>query len=457
MGKEKSLSLTEGNIWKGLAIFILPIIGSSLVQQLYTTVDAVIVGQFVGKTGLAAIDSVGTLFKFPINFLNGMSAGATIIVSKYYGRKEEEELDCSIHSAYTIALVLGIACSLIGVVFSPQLLRLMQVPDDIYEMTLVYVRIYFAGLWSVTLYNMISGIIRAFGDSRSPFYILIVCALINVAGDYILVGLMNMGAAGAAIATIGAQAVSAVLAMMILANKHTHCHDHIWEIRYCPEHFPMTVKTGLPLAFQSILFPVANSIVQANVNTMGTDCIAAWAVCGKLDLLIWLVADAMSPALSTYVAQNIGADKKDRVSKGVFIGAGASAACIALISLILFFFSGPLGSLFVSAEDAAALRPYVVRFMSMMCPFYVFYALAEAFSGAVCGLGDTLRPMIITLLCTCGLRVAAILFILPKYRSMETIVWIYIASWIVTGVTFTILFLAKRGKLMAVRKDEQIR
>lgn len=453
MKEKKALDLTQGTIWKVLAAFILPIIAGSLIQQLYTTVDAVIVGRFVGKEGLAAVDSVGTLFKFPINFLNGMSAGATIIVSRFFGQKNDDELDCTIHTAYTIALILGILCSAAGVIFAPLLLKLMAVPEDIYGITLVYVRIYFAGLWTVTLYNMISGVIRAFGDSKSPLYILILCCVINVAGDLLLVGVLKMGVAGAAIATIGAQTISAVLAMRILAHKHTHCHQHIWQIKFCREHTGIMLKLGLPLAFQAILFPIANSIVQANVNTMGTDQIAAWAVCAKLDLVIWLIADAMSPALSTYVAQNLGAKKTHRVSQGVFIGTVSSVIAVGLISALLFLFAGPLGDLFVSKADAAVLRPYVVCYMRLMAPFYVFYAVAEAFSGACCGLGDTVRPMITTLICTCGLRVAAILFVLPRFRSMETIVWIYIASWIVTGISFAVMFLYKRAKLNLVEEN----
>lgn len=448
MNKEKSLDLSQGTIWKVLLAFILPILAGSLIQQLYTTVDAVVVGQFVGKNGLAAIDSVGTLFKFPVNFLNGLSAGATIVISSYFGGKNDKELDCSIHTAYTIAIVLGIICSAIGVLLAPSLLHVMAVPEDIFDMTLVYVRIYFAGLWTLTLYNMAAGILRAFGDSKSPFYILLVSCIINVAGDVILVGFFRGGVAAAAIATISAQTISALLTMRALAHAHTSCHKHVWQIILCPEHLKKIMGIGFPLGLQAILFPIANSIVQSSVNTMGTDTIAAWAICGKLDLLIWLAADAMSPALSTYTAQNLGAGCKERVSQGVFLGAAASACTVGLISLILYLVPGPLGALFVDADDAVIIVPYVIRFMRMMAPFYIFYALAEAFSGACCGLGDTIRPMVITLLCTCGLRVAAVFFILPMFRSMECIVWIYIASWIVTGVSFTVMFLYKKRTML---------
>ena len=448
MRKNKTLDLTQGSAGKVLLLFIIPIILGSLIQQLYTTIDAVIVGKFVGKGGLAAIDSMATLFRFPINFLNGLSAGATIIVSKYFGQKNEEELDCSIHTAYTIAILLGICCSVIGVLGAPWLVKVMAVPADIYDMTLVYVRIYFMGLWLVTLYNMIAGIIRAFGDSRTPLNILIVCCIVNIAGDVILVGLLGKGVAGAAVATITAQGISAALAMYKLSKMHSHCHEKIWHLRFCKEHGPAMIRLGIPLALQSVLFPIANSIVQANVNTMGTDNIAAWAICSKLDLIIWLVADAMSPALSTFAAQNLGAGKKERVSKGTLTGVAASVLMIGILSLILFLFSGLLGGLFVNSADADVLRPFVVRYMRMMAPFYIFYAMAEAFSGACCGMGDTFRSMIVTLIGTCGLRVACIFFVLPAARSMETIIFIYIASWIVTGLSFMLLFIADRKKYL---------
>lgn len=428
-------------------MFLIPIIAGSLIQQLYTTVDAIIVGQFVGKTGLAAIDSVYTLFKFPLNFLSGLSAGATIMVSKYFGQKNNEEIDCAIHTGYTVAIILGFVFSLIGVLFTPQLLHIMAVPDDIYQMTALYCRIYFAGLWTMTLYNMVAGILRAFGDSRSPFVILIACCVINVAGDFLLVGAFHMGVAGAAIATIVAQLVSAMLAMQMLSKTHNHCHNSVWHLFFCKEHIMEIITKGFPIGLQGILFPIANSIIQASINNMGTDVIAAWAVVNKLDLLIWLIADATSPALSTYVSQNLGAKKKDRIFKGACIGTAFGVICVALISLVLFLVPGPLGRLFISSKDAEIVIPYVVTYLKMMAPFYVFYALAEGMSGTCCGMGDTLKPMIVTMLCTCGLRVVGIFFVLPHYRSMECIVVIYILSWIVTGITFLGMFLVKNRKL----------
>ncbi|MBO4819738.1 MAG: MATE family efflux transporter [Firmicutes bacterium] len=445
MKNEKTLDLTTGVIWKVLLAFVLPILAGTLIQQLYTVVDAVVVGQFAGKAGLAAIDSVYTLFKFPLNFMSGLSAGATIVVSRLFGAGDEHRLRDSIRAAFTIAIALGLLFSFAGALLAPKLIGLMSVPEDIKDQTLVYVRIYFGGLWTMTLYNMIAGILRAFGNSKSPLRILIVCCIMNIAGDLLLVGAFHMGVAGAAVATVLSQLVSVILALWALRKTHQEQRQpgicakwtDIWKM----------LSIGFPLALQSILFPVANSIIQAAINKMGTDIIAAWAVCGKLDMLIWFVSDTMSPALSTYTAQNLGAGKKERVMRGNMTGMGFSVVTVAVISVLLFLFPGPLGNLFVTAKDTAVLSPMIVHYMRIMAPFYVFYAVAEAFSGACCGMGDTVSPMIVTLICTCGLRVLAIFFVLPHFGTMDCIVWIYVASWIVTGLAFTFMFLFKVRKI----------
>jgi len=440
-------SLTSGNITKAIITFIIPMMLGSLIQQLYTMTDSVIVGQFTGKIGLAAINSVATLFKFPLNFMNGLAAGATILISKAFGADDREDLHQSINAALAVSVLLGIVFTVGGVIATPWLMRAMSIPEDIWEPTRVYCSVYFSGLWAMVLYNMLAGILRALGDSRRPLYVLILCCVVNIVGDLLLVGVFHMGVGGAAAATVAAQIVS-VVAVCFLLNRSLGGGLFKKENRHLrKQSFADMLRKGLPLAIQSILFPIANSIIQASVNTMGTDAIAAWGICGKLDLLIWLVADSMSPALTTYIAQNIGAGKYDRVRKGAVTGTLMSAVTVAFISLILYFGSGLFGSWFISSKDAGEILPLVVRYMAMMCPFYFFYSFAEGFSGACCGMGNTLVPMITTLTTICLLRVLSIWFILPHYGTMECIVWIYIASWIAAGAAFTALFAIRSRKL----------
>ena len=436
---KKNESLISGPIGPALLAFVVPLMLSSLVQQLYVTADAVIVGRIAGKSALAAIDSVHTLFRFPVNFMNGLAAGATILISRHFGAENRDGLRSCMLSAGALAAALGILCAIGGVLLTPGLLQLMQVPEEIYGQTLGYTRIYFGGIWAMILYNMASGVLRAFGNSRSPLYILLVSSLINIVGDLLLVGALGLGTEGAAIATVFAQTVSAAVAVWmvwkILPNRQGLRQPRRWL-----EHLWDMVRLGIPLALQSVLFPVANSIVQAAVNTMGTDTIAAWGICDKLDMLIWLLADTMGPALTTYTAQNMGAGCWDRVCAGNRIGAAMSGAAVAAVSLGLYFLTAPLGGLFVPATDAPAVVPLAVAFMRRMAPFFFFYALAESFSGACCGTGDTVRPMLLTLLTICLLRVLGILLLLPRQHTMECIIDIYIASWLAAGIGFLTLW-----------------
>ena len=438
----KEHTLTKGSVGRGILLFVLPISVGSLIQQLYVTIDAVVVGQFTGKLGLAAIDSVHTLFKFPLNFMNGLASGATILISGHCGSGDERQMHCSIRTACTVAVILGVVCSIGGVLLTPWMLHIMSVPEEVYGSALIYTCIYFGGIWSMVLYNMAAGILRAYGDSKRPLYVLICCAAINIVGDLVLVGVLHMGVAGAALATVASQIVSVVLTFAMLRKTLKISKDErpLWWPHFCAEHMSRMIRLGFPLALQAMLFPIANSIVQAGVNTMGTDQIAAWGICDKLNMLIWLMSDSMGPALTTFTAQNLGAKNPERIRKGIAVGTSMSAGAVALISVGLFFFARILTPLFVSSQDAASLGVLVGTYSRMMAPFFFFYAIAEALSGACCGTGDTIRPMITTLLAICLLRVIGILAVLPIYGTMECIVVIYIASWIAAGVSFLALW-----------------
>ena len=363
----KPNSLTSGNITGAILAFILPMMLGSLIQQLYTMTDSVVVGQFAGKVGLAAINSVATLFKFPLNFMNGLAAGATILISRAFGAEDSNDLHHSVHAALAVAAALGLVFTVGGVLLTPWLLRVMAVPAEILAPTRTYTGIYFGGLWAMVIYNMTAGVLRAMGDTRRPLYVLVLCCIVNIAGDLLLVGVFRLGVAGAAAATVAAQIVSAAAVLYLLHRSLEGGLLHEGFLRTTKTKLADMLYKGFPLAIQSILFPIANSIIQASVNTMGTDAIAAWGICDKLDLLIWLVADSMSPALTTYAAQNIGAGKYGRVKKGAVIGTLMSAGTVAVIALVLYFGSGVFGGWFISSADAGEILPLVVRYMSLMC------------------------------------------------------------------------------------------
>ncbi len=452
--KKKAVNLLEGSISRGILFFVMPIILGTLIQQLYVTTDAVIVGQFTGKEGLASIDAVSALFKFPLNFTNGLTAGAAIHISHHFGSGDEKRINRSVQAAFAAAAVIGLVCSAAGVCFSRQLLYVMDVPEDIFRETLTYTRIYFGGIWSMILYNMAAGILRAFGDSKSPLYVLVLCSICNIAGDYLLVAVFRFGVGGAAAATVVSQIIS-LICTWILLNRSMNGNLQLSRRSVQVElgDLKTLLATGLPLALQSMLFPLANSIVQVSVNSLGSDTIAAWGVRNKLDMFIWLAADSMGPALTTYVAQNLGAGQDHRVKKGVLTGTVMSVGVVAVISVVLYLGAGAMGGLFVSGTDAEMLIPLVIKYMQMMAPFYIFYAVAEALSGACCGMGNTVIPMAAPLLTICLLRIAGIWLVQPRYESMECVIWIYIVSWVAAGLTFIVMYFLQAEKRFGDRKE----
>ena len=447
IAEQRKRELTEGVIWKILLVFTLPILAGNFFQHLYTTADAVIIGRFTGKEGLAAIDSVFSLLKLPVNLFSGLSAGSSILISQLYGAKKYGELSKTIHTALMLTLITGALLSVTGVLLSPALLVMMDVPADIFDATLLYVRIYFGGMLISLFYNIAAGILRAMGNAQTPFYALTVSSGINIVLDILFVGVFKWGIGGAAFATVLAQLCSAVILVVTLSKKSSLCPLHIPKLKVYGT--AAIAKLGIPIGLQSILFPIANMIIQARINSTGTEHIAAWALCGKLDFLIWISLEAMTTAVSTFVAQNYGAKKYDRVNTGIRIGLLMGVMVIGILSAILYFWSVPLGMLFIGAEDYGVLTT-MERLMHLIAPFYTIFIFAEIFSAAMYGIGETLKPMIITLLGICMFRVLWIWFIIPQNPSIEVIVWAFPASWILSTGVFTVAYFC--SPLFSVKK-----
>ena len=443
---KKELDLTKGTIWKTLIIFTLPILAGNFFQHLYAAADAVIVGKFTGKEGLAAIDSVSSLLKLPISLFSGLSAGATIIISQLFGAKKSNELFAAIHTSIGLTLIAGVGLSIIGVLISPLLLFMMGVPDDIFQMTLTYVRVYFAGMGVSLFYNIGSGILRAMGNSKTPFYALIVASLLNVVLDLIFIAVFNWGIGGAAAATVISQLISAAIILFALTDKDSYCPLHLSKIKIERLSAITIARLGLPIGIQSAFFPIANMIIQATVNGTGTANIAAWALCGKLDLLIWILLEAMTTSVATFVAQNYGAKKYERITAVVRAGLIMSAAMIGSICVILYFWNVPLGKLFINSKDYGILT-ISEKLMHILIPFYVVFIFTEVFSAAINATGETFTPMLITLLGVCASRLVWIFFFVPLNPVIEMIVLAFPISWTLTSIIFTIYYFIYKKKL----------
>lgn len=443
---KKELDLTKGTIWKTLIIFTLPILAGNFFQHLYAAADAVIVGKFTGKEGLAAIDSVSSLLKLPISLFSGLSAGATIIISQLFGAKKSNELFAAIHTSIGLTLIAGVGLSIIGVLISPLLLFMMGVPDDIFQMTLTYVRVYFAGMGVSLFYNIGSGILRAMGNSKTPFYALIVASLLNVVLDLIFIAVFNWGIGGAAAATVISQLISAAIILFALTDKDSYCPLHLSKIKIERLSAITIARLGLPIGIQSAFFPIANMIIQATVNGTGTANIAAWALCGKLDLLIWILLEAMTTSVATFVAQNYGAKKYERITAVVRAGLIMSAAMVGSICVILYFWNVPLGKLFINSKDYGILT-ISEKLMHILIPFYVVFIFTEVFSAAINATGETFTPMLITLLGVCASRLVWIFFFVPLNPVIEMIVLAFPISWTLTSIIFTIYYFIYKKKL----------
>ena len=419
-------TLTKGNVSKGILLFVLPIIAGSLIQQLYVTIDAVVVGQFTGKLGLAAIDSVHTLFKFPLNFMNGLATGATILISGHCGSGDERQMHCSIRIACTVAVILGVVCSVGGVILTPWMLQIMSVPDEVYGRAFVYTTIYFGGIWSMNLYNMTAGILRAYGDSKRPLYVLVCCAVINIFGDLLLVGVLNMGVAGAALATVFSQCVSAFLVTWSLTKDYDSMKLQFRELRMEACVLKRELKIGIPGALQACAYGVTNVVIQASINSFGTDTAAGWAAYGKLDLIFWTVSSALGAAVTTFVGQNYGAGKWDRVYKSIRVNIGISYVFTGMIIFTLYAFCEPMYHMFTTDPKVIDIGVYMLRFL---VPSYLLSILLENLDGGLRGVGDVLWPTIFTFGGLFLIRLPWVMILTPIYHKVEILLISYPIAW----------------------------
>ena len=436
---QKSIDFTEGALRKKLLLFVLPILAGTVLQQLYVTADAVIIGKYTGKIGLAAIDSVYALIRLPVLFFAGISAGASIIVSYSYGAKDFKKLGTAVHTAVLFALTGGIALSAAGIVGSPYILNLIAVPSEIYDYALSYVQIYFAGFVFMMLYNICAGILRALGDSKTPLYILIISCFANIALDILFIGYFKWSTAGAALATSIAQCISAVFAFAALIQSKTEGRLYPKKLRFHSQTLKRILITGVPIGIQSAFYPIANILIQSGINASGTDNIAAWALCGKLDFLIWFSVGAVADGVSVCAAQNYGAGKIDRVKKGTLFGIFAGTLTVLIISALLYLYSDTFAKLFISANDYDVIA-ITVRIMHFIAPFYVFYVFGDLFSASIRGSGKTFTAMLVSLLTICGSRVLWMLYIAATGADFMRIIVCYPLSWFLHSLVFTVYY-----------------
>lgn len=434
----KVVNITEGVIWKQLLIFFFPMLFGTFFQQLYNTADAIVVGRFVGKVELSAVGgTTGTLINLFFGFFIGLSSGATVIISQFYGAKQKEKLEKAVHTAIALSITGGFVIMLIGLLGAPYALRAMQTPDEIMPFSLIYIRIFFCGMIPNLIYNIGAGILRAIGDSKRPLYFLIISCFTNIVLDLFFVIVLHMGVAGAAVATVISQVLSAVLVCLTLIQSKDSYHLTIKKIKFHKEVLIRIIRIGLPAGLQSMMYTISNIIIQSTINRFGTDTIAAWTAYGKIDGLFWMTMSAFGVSITTFIGQNYGAGKNERVRKGVRQCLGIAVAATVLLSAFLYIFGGSIYRLFT--VDAVVLEKGM-EILHFLVPMYLTYVSVEILSGALRGMGNSLIPMLITCFGVCVFRVVWILIAVPIWPEFKTAIASYPLTWTTTTILFTVYY-----------------
>ncbi len=443
-------SITEGVIWKQLLIFFFPILLGTFFQQLYNTADAMIVGKYVGKEALAAVGgTTGVLINLLVGFFVGLSSGATVLISQHFGARRDQAVSDTVHTAAAMALLGGLIITALGLIFSPALLRLMGTPADVMDYSVTYIRIYFGGVSFSLIYNIGTGILRAIGDSRRPLYFLVASCMTNIVLDVVLVLGFDMGVAGAALATVFSQMVSAVLVVLTLMRSQRSYQLQPRKIRLHMSLLSGILRIGFPAGIQSVMYSLSNVIIQTSVNGFGTDTVAAWTAYGKLDGLFWMTVSAFGVAITTFVGQNFGARRFDRMKRSVWVCLGMAVIATVLLSGVLLTCGEFLYRAFADDENVIRLGMDILR---LLVPFYGTYLCIEILSGAMRGTGDSLVPTLMTLFGVCLMRVVWLWGVAPRFGTLETVLICYPITWTLTSAMFLIYYLRGRWLKRSMRK-----
>lgn len=434
--KKNTVLMTEGGIFKNLLFFATPLILGNLLQQMYNAVDSIIVGNYVGSNALAAVGAGASLIYLLIAFSLGASVGAGVIVSQYLGAKEKEGVHKAVHTAMTISIILGLILTAGGILFSRKLLVMMNTPAEILDDAACYLRIYSYGLIFNVVYNMAAGILNAAGNSRRSLMYLAAAAVVNIFMDLLLIAGLKIGVAGAAIATNFSQAISCILALWFLFRVPADYRISLKSLRIHKAMALRIIQIGLPTGIQNMVISFSNILIQASINQYGATAVAGFSAYLKIDGFNILPVLSFSMAITTFIGQNYGAGKYDRMKKGMWVTLLMGIVYTVFTGILLLTFSGQIMRLF--SEDVGVIA-YGQTAMRYFCPFYWILAILHSLAGTVRGTGKSIPPMVVLLVSLCLFRIVWIQLVLPYYTSIEGIFILYPVSWLV-GAVLMILY-----------------
>jgi len=437
-GTSRMVNMTEGSIWRHMVNFAVPVLLGNLFQQFYNTFDSIVVGRFAGKDALAAVASSGNLIFMMNAFFIGLTMGAGVIISRWFGGGDDERVEAAIHTDVAFGCVCGLLLTVVGMGFTPQILIWMRTPADVLPLSTLYFRIFFAGSLASVLYNTFTGIMRAIGDSRTPLIYLIVASVTNIVLDLLFVGAFSMGVAGAAVATVISQLLSAILCAIRLMKMEGACRLVPRRVRFDVHQLKLITNQGIPAGLQNSIIAIANVVVQSNINTFGNDVMAGQGAYAKVEGFVFLPITAFSMALTTFIGQNLGAGKYERAKKGARFGVISAMLLAEGIGVVIYLIAPHAIALFNDDPDVIAVGAKAAHTEAF---FYCALAMAHAVSAIMRGIGKAKIPMYTMLGCWCLLRVAYITVMLRYFRNVVVIFSAYPLTWLCSCVIFLICYL----------------
>lgn len=395
VGKNRAVDMTSGSIAKHIIAFTVPLIFGNLFQQLYNTVDSLVVGNFVGREALAAVGSTASIINMLVLFFNGTSIGASVVISRYFGSHNDRKLRLAVGTTMAVTFLCSVLLTGVGIAVTPFMLRLMSTPDDVLPLASEYLRIYFSGISGLLIYNMGSGILRSVGDTKRPLWFLCFSSILNIILDLLFVIGFHMGVAGVAYATILSQFASAALVLFVLTKSEEN-YRLIWkEIRVETDILKQILRIGLPAGLQQALTAFSNAYVQSYINVFGSSCMAGWSCYSKIDQFVFLPMQSIGQASTTFMSQNLGAKNLKRAKKGTNVALALAFAITLASASVLWLFAPRLVTLFNQEEEVIQFGTLFIRMNVFML---VFCCPNQVVAGALRGAGDSKTPMFIMLI-----------------------------------------------------------
>lgn len=432
------MDLTKGSIAKGLVQFTIPVIFGQILQQLYSIADAWVLGNYADNTAFAAVSSTNSLIFLMIGLFNGTAIGGGVVISRYFGAKDEKGVEMAIHTNVLFGLIASVLVTLAGLFLIPQMIKLMKVPEDVLPQSLLYFRIYFAGSATVILYNVFTSIMRALGDSIHPLYYLAFSSVVNVVLDLLLVAKFHQGVAGAAFATVLSQGLSMLLCLMRMRKSKDYTRISWKKIKWYPQMMKKVIQQGLPAGIQNSVISIGNVVIQTNINAFGEFAMTGAGAHSKIEGFVFIPITSMVLTLPTFISQNLGAKEYDRAKKGALFGILTSVILAEGIGLIVYVFSPQLIHIFAKSEEAVRYGVIQERIVTL---FYGLMAFSHSATGVLRGSGRSIVPMVTMLGIWCGVRVLYVTIAIQIVPVFQTICWAYPLTWGLSSIVFLIYLL----------------